>query len=85
MKIVKEIEREWGVLNHAKPIWTRNPADVSEEDHAKFYEAVSRNAVQQPMGMGMMGTQPHMAHRTRSAQNHTFVFATCAAFYMSFA
>ena len=62
MKIVKEIEREWGVLNHAKPIWTRNPADVSEEDHAKFYEAVSRNAVQQPMGMGMMGTQPHMAH-----------------------
>merc|ERR1712078_948665 len=32
------------------------------EDHAKFYEAVSRNA-QPAMGMGMMmGPQPHMAH-----------------------
>ena len=62
MKIVKEIEREWEVLNLAKPIWTRAPAEVSEEDHAKFYEAVSRNA-QPAMGMGMMmGPQPHMAH-----------------------
>lgn len=38
----KETVWEWELLNDAKPIWLRSPGDVSEEEYAKFYQAISK-------------------------------------------
>ena len=38
----KETVWEWELLNDAKPIWLRSPSDVSEEEYAKFYQAISK-------------------------------------------
>ena len=34
----KEVETdEWNIINDTTPAWTRKPADLTEEDYAKFY------------------------------------------------
>ena len=38
----KETVWEWELLNDAKPIWLRSPGDVSEEEYAQFYHAISK-------------------------------------------
>ena len=35
---------DWEVINANKPIWTRNPKDVSDEDYNKFYQAFSKDS-----------------------------------------
>jgi len=42
-KKVKEVTKEFEVQNKNKPIWTRDPKDVSKEDYASFYKAVSND------------------------------------------
>jgi len=42
-KKVKETYHEWELLNKTKPIWTRNPQEVSEDDYKQFYKNLTND------------------------------------------
>lgn len=35
---------DWEHINEQKPIWLRNPSDVSEDDYNNFYKAISKDS-----------------------------------------
>merc|ERR1719331_2806048 len=40
---VKKTVNEWELVNDAKALWTRNPADITDEEYKSFYQSLTKD------------------------------------------
>lgn len=43
-KTVKKTVWDWELMNSVKPIWTRKPADVSDEEYNSFFKSIAKES-----------------------------------------
>jgi len=43
-KKVSKTTWDWELINQAKPIWTRKPAEIEEEEYSEFYKSITKDS-----------------------------------------
>lgn len=41
-KKVEKTTWDWELMNTSKPIWTRKPKDVNDDEYTEFYKAIAK-------------------------------------------
>jgi len=42
-KKVKKTVNDWELINDAKALWTRNPADITDDEYKSFYQSLTKD------------------------------------------